>query len=230
MVITSARINRETFASSSRDLYLYDIPARYKEDEVVKGIRSLGKINKLTIKWQYKYQTIKVNINLEKELEELYQQKTRSVKVTFGLADKQEVIDVQWFVGKLTVKEIHDLCKWKAIKYYTKISLMTFINSNMLMHLGKKVCFGKVWVFLAKFESAEKWQNIIDKSVELEGLDKAWKVYGKDSATQLNKLNKDRSGTSRQMVLSKPCLPINKRFWKDQISHPWPIKQPFWRI
>lgn len=61
---SSTILNMTQFCATAHDLFLYDIPARFKEEEVVKAIQGLRTINKITFKRQYKYQIIKVNMNL----------------------------------------------------------------------------------------------------------------------------------------------------------------------
>lgn len=82
---TMAGINTSQYMAVPCDLLLYDILARNKEDNIVKALQQVGVINKISIKRQYKYQNIKININLEKDLDKLIQTKMRSFKLTIGL-------------------------------------------------------------------------------------------------------------------------------------------------
>lgn len=75
------------------------------------------------------------------------------MKVTFGSSDKKECIDLRWFDGKMTVKEIRDHCKWKAFKTLHTSFLADVYKHQYRYTYSKKVRFGKVWVFLAEFNS-----------------------------------------------------------------------------
>ena len=51
-------------AKESRDIMFYDIPAKWNDEKIVDVFQKvMGKVNKLTVKKQYKYITVKVNIN-----------------------------------------------------------------------------------------------------------------------------------------------------------------------
>ncbi|PKK66109.1 hypothetical protein RhiirC2_785225 [Rhizophagus irregularis] len=60
------------FCSGTREMFLYDIPARYLKTEVVSAIRQLGILSKVSLKNKEKIQ-----INLTNELEEMFRSRKR---------------------------------------------------------------------------------------------------------------------------------------------------------
>lgn len=144
-------IDPHHYCTRVRELILYDIPARYTNDKVVKAIKSLGYIKKFSFKRQRKYQMIKVSIHLEKAQKEAFCKKQRSVKLVIGseASNNKECIDVRWFAGTLTVKEMHELCKWKAysIRHSMKIFYKMYMHIIIGIVVARKYILTNSWCF-----------------------------------------------------------------------------------
>jgi hypothetical protein len=61
------------FAEQSRDLKFYNFPAYWKDNEIYKMLKKVGYIERLEVKWNYKYRTVRARIHLTKEMVEIFQ-------------------------------------------------------------------------------------------------------------------------------------------------------------
>ncbi|CAB4379955.1 unnamed protein product [Rhizophagus irregularis] len=86
------------------------------------------------------------------------------------------VIDIRWFHGNKTVKEIKEKCKWKAYKVIQTNYYQDVARNNYTFEYGKTAHFGNKTVFLAYFKDKEQLEAAIamDKSI----LNK-WVIHGK---------------------------------------------------
>ncbi|GBC42917.2 uncharacterized protein OCT59_008017 [Rhizophagus irregularis] len=117
MLKNKKREKKSAQSTTSRDILFYDIPSRYSEEEVVNAIKQLGKVHRIRIKKHYKYQSVRADISLLEDYETSFLNGAWKEKVLIGSNDKnKKVIDVHWFKGDRTVKDIKEKCKWKAYK------------------------------------------------------------------------------------------------------------------
>lgn len=79
----------------------------------------------------------------------------------------------------MTVKEIQETCKWNAYKIHHNSYLNGVHKFDYSFSNRKKVHFGKEWVFLAEFDIKKTRNEVIKRSIEVEGMEGAWRIYGK---------------------------------------------------
>ncbi|PKY55135.1 hypothetical protein RhiirA4_427288 [Rhizophagus irregularis] len=60
------------FAEQSRDIKFYNFPAYWKDNEIYEMLKKVGYIERLEVKWNYKYRTVRARIRLTKEVEEKF--------------------------------------------------------------------------------------------------------------------------------------------------------------
>ncbi|EXX73764.1 uncharacterized protein OCT59_023753 [Rhizophagus irregularis] len=168
---------QEAQGTRSRDMLFYDIPVRYSETEVCNAIKQLGTVHRITIKKHYKYQSVKAEISLLEEYEESFVKGVWKEKILIGSNDKnKKVIDVRWFHGDKTVKDIKEKCKCKAYKVIQTNYYQDIARNNFTFEFGKTACFGNKTVFLAYFKNKEQLEAAIamDKS-----MDNKWVIHGR---------------------------------------------------
>lgn len=61
------------FAEQSRDLKFYNFSAYWKDNEIYKMLKKVVYIERLEVKWNYKYRTVRARIHLTKEMVEIFQ-------------------------------------------------------------------------------------------------------------------------------------------------------------
>uniref|UniRef100_U9SNP9 Uncharacterized protein n=1 Tax=Rhizophagus irregularis (strain DAOM 181602 / DAOM 197198 / MUCL 43194) TaxID=747089 RepID=U9SNP9_RHIID len=157
--------------------YLYDIPARYSESEVISAIKNLGNVHRIRIKKHYKYQSVRAEISLFDENEDDFVKETWKVQLLIGRSEKtQNTMQVRWFPGQSTVKSIKEKCKWKAYKIIRSSYYQDVARKNYSFEYGKMARFGKNLVFLAYFKNKEQLDaaRALDK-----GADDTWIIHGK---------------------------------------------------
>ncbi|PKC02355.1 hypothetical protein RhiirA5_425373 [Rhizophagus irregularis] len=143
-------------STTSRDILFYDIPSRYSEEEVVNAIKQLGEVHRIRIKKHYKYQSVRADISLLEDYENSFLKGAWKEKVLIGSNEKnKKIIDIRWFKGDRTVKDIKEKCKWKAYKLVLEIKT----------------------VFLAYFKNEDQSNS----AITLDGgiTDQAWIIHGK---------------------------------------------------
>ncbi|PKK68378.1 hypothetical protein RhiirC2_782342 [Rhizophagus irregularis] len=60
------------FAKQSCDMKFYDFPAYWKNNDIYEMLKKVGYIERLEVKWNYKYRTVRARIRLTKEMEEIF--------------------------------------------------------------------------------------------------------------------------------------------------------------
>ncbi|GBC11356.2 hypothetical protein GLOIN_2v1875556 [Rhizophagus irregularis DAOM 181602=DAOM 197198] len=124
----SIQKNSGAQSTTSRDILFYDIPSRYSEEEVVNAIKQLGEVHRIRIKKHYKYQSVRADISLLEDYENSFLKGAWKEKVLIGSNEKnKKIIDIRWFKGDRTVKDIKEKCKWKA---YKTVFLAYFKNED----------------------------------------------------------------------------------------------------
>ncbi|EXX60393.1 uncharacterized protein OCT59_025610 [Rhizophagus irregularis] len=174
----SIQKNTGAQSTTSRDILFYDIPSRYSEEEVVNAINQLGKVHRIRIKKHYKYQSVRADISLLEDYETSFLNGVWKEKVLIGSNDKnKKVIDVRWFKGDRTVKDIKEKCKWKAYKVISTNYYQDIARKNYTFEYGKIARFGNKTVFLAYFKDEDQLNN----AIALDGgiTDQAWIIHRK---------------------------------------------------
>jgi hypothetical protein len=182
-----------------REITFYDIPARYSDVEVIAALKKIGKIKAISLKRQFKYQTVKAVMILDSYHERSFNHGTMQVNLTIGSEKKEKMIQARWFDGNLTVKDIREKCKWKAYKIIHNSYLRDVAKGNYDFEYGKNVYFNKKLVFLAFFWSEEDMMKARSKSIEIEKNDKdrIWIIHGNGKKkTRGRVVDAQKNGTS----------------------------------
>ncbi|PKC01644.1 hypothetical protein RhiirA5_426379, partial [Rhizophagus irregularis] len=191
---------QEVQGTRSRDMLFYDIPVRYSETEVCNAIKQLGTVHRISIKKHYKYQSVKAELLLLEEYEDSFMKGAWKEKILIGSNEKnKKVIDVRWFHGDKTVKDIKEKCKWKAYKVIQTNYYQDIARNNFTFEYGKTACFGKKTVFLAYFKNKEQLEAAItmDKS-----MDNKWVIHGRRNESMAKIASKEV--TVRSLISTSP--------------------------
>ncbi|CAB4496040.1 unnamed protein product [Rhizophagus irregularis] len=191
---------QEVQGARSRDMLFYDIPVRYSETEVCDAIKQLGTVHRITIKKHYKYQSVKADITLLEEYEDSFLKGVWKEKILIGSNEKnKKVIEIRWFHGDKTVKDIKEKCKWKAYKVIQTNYYQDVARNNFTFEFGKTARFGNKMVFLAYFKNKEQLEAAIamDKSI----LNK-WVIHGRRNESMVKIASKEV--TVRSLISTSP--------------------------
>lgn len=105
---------------------------------MVAAIKQLGTVHRIRIKKYYKYQSVRADISLLEDYENSFLKGAWKEKVLIGSNEKnKKVIDVHWFKGDKTVKDIKEKCKWKAYKVIQMSYYQDIVRKNYTFKYGK---------------------------------------------------------------------------------------------
>ncbi|CAG8720942.1 hypothetical protein GLOIN_2v1643545 [Rhizophagus irregularis DAOM 181602=DAOM 197198] len=158
----------------SRDIMFYDIPKTWKENDIISKLSLLGEVKRVRIKRLFKYQTVRAEMNLKKESDNLF--KKGNFYITLGNHA------VRWYNGewKLLQRRMRD--RWQLIKEVKntsssseecqlRVSLMEKYNAMYV----KFIKIDKKQMAIAYFQSEYTMSKALEKSIE-ENLQDIWKV------------------------------------------------------
>uniref|UniRef100_U9U8Q0 RRM domain-containing protein n=1 Tax=Rhizophagus irregularis (strain DAOM 181602 / DAOM 197198 / MUCL 43194) TaxID=747089 RepID=U9U8Q0_RHIID len=94
------------------EILVYDIPARWKEDQIIKIFKNLGLVKKISIKNQFKYKSVKLTIHLKLDQEKAEWRNRYSINMKM----EDKVYWFQWFPASMKLSEIRDRFKFVAYK------------------------------------------------------------------------------------------------------------------
>ncbi|UZO10873.1 uncharacterized protein OCT59_002451 [Rhizophagus irregularis] len=143
---------------------------------------------------------VKAEISLLEEYEDSFTRGAWKEKILIGSNEKnKKVIDVRWFHGDKTVKDIKEKCKWKAYKVIQTNYYQDIARNNFTFEFGKTACFGNKTVFLAYFKNKEQLEAAIavDKS-----MDNKWVIHGRRHESMVQIASKEV--TARSLISTSP--------------------------
>jgi hypothetical protein len=91
----------------AHDLFFYDIPKYWKEEDIIKELSKIGRVYQVQVKKQYKYSLVKVSILLHEQFEKSF------VSGAFGMGINKHF--VRWYDGESSIKERNERDKWQLI-------------------------------------------------------------------------------------------------------------------
>ncbi|UZO03975.1 uncharacterized protein OCT59_024374 [Rhizophagus irregularis] len=143
---------------------------------------------------------VPAEISLLEEYEDSFVKGAWKEKILIGSNEKnKKVIDVRWFHGDKTVKDIKEKCKWKAYKVIQTNYYQDIARNNFTFEFGKTACFGNKTVFLAYFKNKEQLEAAIamDKS-----MDNKWVIHGRRNESMVKIASKEV--TVRSLISTSP--------------------------
>ncbi|CAB4393232.1 unnamed protein product [Rhizophagus irregularis] len=186
-------------------MLFYDIPVRYSDTDVVAAIKQLGTVHRIRIKKHYKYQSVRADISLLEDYEKSFLNGAWKEKIVIGSEEKyKKVIDIRWFHGDKTVKDIKEKCKWKAYKVIRTSYYHDIARQNFTFEYGKTACFGKKQVFSAYFKDKKQLEAALhlDKS-----MDNKWILHGSRQEGEVKIASKEV--TAKSLVSTSPIKQHN---------------------
>jgi hypothetical protein len=155
----------------ARDIFFYDVPKYWKEEDIVRELSKIGTVHRVHIKKQFKYTSVKAKISL-------FEQFAKSFDGgAFGMGINKHFI--RWYNGESTTKDrkerdkyqlIRDMmieeieeCKANEYNFIKKIKSEDTIAAVKILKIGK---IWKILIYLADKAVMEKvFTNALEKGI-----------------------------------------------------------------
>lgn len=62
--LPETEIDNNIYEKESHGMLFYDVPAKWNKEKIITTFKKLGLVQKISIKFQYKYKSVKAEINL----------------------------------------------------------------------------------------------------------------------------------------------------------------------
>ncbi|PKC12349.1 hypothetical protein RhiirA5_410921 [Rhizophagus irregularis] len=191
------------FAAQSRDLKFYDFPAYWKDEMIYEMMKKVGYIERLEVKWNYKYKTIRARIRLTKEMEEKFQQGGSNIVLT----KNDRMYFFRMFDAKLDSSVIKRRYGWQAYRKLDKEEIekkddeiIKDYNKTFGGHFAKLIRINKIKYILIYFNNENDLMKAIYKSTMEEDLGKGLKIKLQDELIGEEGTYKRTTGINRFKV------------------------------
>ncbi|PKY60342.1 hypothetical protein RhiirA4_483931, partial [Rhizophagus irregularis] len=172
------------FAEQSRDLKFYDFPAYWKDNEIYEALKQVGYIERLEVKWNYKYRTVRARIRLTKAMEEIFTKGGSNIAIK---RNNDQLLYCRFFDAKLSATEIKKRYEWQAYQKIKEVHLemkdheiLKNFNSKFGGHFSKIIKINKVKHILIYFNNENDLLNAIYKSNMEENIGEGLKIKSQD--------------------------------------------------
>ncbi|PKY51107.1 hypothetical protein RhiirA4_424271 [Rhizophagus irregularis] len=91
----------------------YDFPAYWKNNDIYEMLKKVGYIERLEVKWNYKYRTVRAKIRLTKEMEEIF---LKGGSNNIALTKNERTYFFRMFDAKLNASAIKKRYEWQAYR------------------------------------------------------------------------------------------------------------------
>ncbi|PKY58611.1 hypothetical protein RhiirA4_480668 [Rhizophagus irregularis] len=200
-VLTETSHN-DPISKNARDIFFYDIPKFWSEEDVRMNLMKLGTVLRLQIRGQYKYKTVKAKIALNENFEKVFKEGH------FGICISKNFI--RWYDTSLGLKGRQERGQWQTVKDLTNEE-MDEIRKGELYDFTKKLqqtsntAFIKIikitknWKVIGYFKNLKKMEEAVEDSCTIGDINKVWLVRNKktiykdgDDRSKMMKKNKEK--------------------------------------
>ncbi|GET59600.1 hypothetical protein GLOIN_2v1881393 [Rhizophagus irregularis DAOM 181602=DAOM 197198] len=129
-------------AKKARDIFFYDIPKYWSEDDVRTNLMKIGTVYRLQIRGQYKYKTIKAKIALNENFEKTF------LDGHFGICISKNFI--RWYDAKLGMKGRQERDQWQTVRDLTNEEMESIKKGNTYNFTKKLQQTSKTAVWLVR--------------------------------------------------------------------------------
>ncbi|EXX54305.1 hypothetical protein RirG_235810 [Rhizophagus irregularis DAOM 197198w] len=169
-------------AKEARDIFFYDIPKYWSEDDVRTNLMKIGTVYRLQIRGQYKYKTVKAKISLNENFEKTFSDGH------FGICISKNFI--RWYDAKLGLKGRQERDQWQTVKDLTNEE-MEFIKKDNIYDFTKqlqqtsKTAFIKIikitknWKVIGYFKNLKEMEEAVEDSCTQGDINRVWLVRNK---------------------------------------------------
>ncbi|CAB4410368.1 unnamed protein product [Rhizophagus irregularis] len=202
----------------ARDLFFYDIPKYWNQEEILAQLTILGRVLRLQIRGQYKYKTVKAKIVLN----EIFEKKFNAGH--FGICINKNF--TRWYDASIGLKERQERDKWQTVRDLTNEEMESIKNTSSYDFITKlqqksKAEFLKIikitknWKVIGYFKNQKAMEEAVEDSCTLGNISRIWlirnkktlykdeKKSGKDKIEIMSKGNEEKEKTQPEMTTKK---------------------------
>ncbi|PKY58045.1 hypothetical protein RhiirA4_479610 [Rhizophagus irregularis] len=197
----------------ARDIFFYDIPKFWSEEEVRTNLMKLGKVIRIQIRGQYKYKTVKAKLILNKNFEQSFKEGY------FGVCISKHFI--RWYDAKIDLKGRQERDKWQVVRDLTNEEMEAIKTKGVYeftkqLQNGTKMRFTKIikitknWKVIRYFTNQKEMEEAVEDSCTKGDIKRVWLVRNKKTIyREEKKLKKDKIPPSPAIPhQSEPTTPI----------------------
>ncbi|EXX76806.1 hypothetical protein GLOIN_2v1881393 [Rhizophagus irregularis DAOM 181602=DAOM 197198] len=191
-------ISNDQQAKEARDIFFYDIPKYWSEDDVRTNLMKIGTVYRLQIRGQYKYKTVKAKIALNENFEKTF------LEGHFGICISKNFI--RWYDAKLGLKGRQERDQWQTVRDLTNEEMESIKKGNTYDFTKKlqqtfKTAFIKIikitknWKVIGYFKNLKEMEEAVEDSCTQGDINRVWLVRNKktiykdgDAKTRAKKL------------------------------------------
>ncbi|PKY20411.1 hypothetical protein RhiirB3_433703 [Rhizophagus irregularis] len=166
----------------ARDIFFYDIPKYWSEDDVRTNLMKIGTVYRLQIRGQYKYKTVKAKIALNENFEKTF------LDGHFGICISKNFI--RWYDAKLGLKGRQERDQWQTVRDLTNEEMESIKKGNTYDFTKKlqqtsKTAFIKIikitknWKVIGYFKNLKEMEEAVEDSCTQGDINRVWLVRNK---------------------------------------------------
>ncbi|GBC30853.2 hypothetical protein GLOIN_2v1881393 [Rhizophagus irregularis DAOM 181602=DAOM 197198] len=175
-------VSNDQQAKEARDIFFYDIPKYWSEDDVRTNLMKLGMVYRLQIRGQYKYKTVKAKIALNENFEKTF------LDGHFGICISKNFI--RWYDAKLGLKGRQERDQWQTVRDLTNEEMESIKKGNTYGFTKKlqqtsKTAFIKIikitknWKVIGYFRNLKEMEEAVEDSCTQGDINRVWLVRNK---------------------------------------------------
>ncbi|CAB4445788.1 unnamed protein product [Rhizophagus irregularis] len=165
-----------------RDLFFYDIPKYWNQEEVLAQLTKIGRVLRLQIRGQYKYKTVKAKIVLNETFEKKFN------AGHFGICINKNF--TRWYDASTGLKERQERDKWQtvrdltneemeSIKNTSSYDFITKLQQNSKSEFLKIIKITKNWKVIGYFKNQKAMEEAVEDSCTLGDTNRIWLIRNK---------------------------------------------------
>ncbi|CAB4403152.1 unnamed protein product [Rhizophagus irregularis] len=195
--------NDDAQMKDARDIFFYDIPKFWSEEEVRTNLMKIGKVFRIQIRGQYKYKTVKAKIALSDNFEKSFKEGH------FGTCINKFYI--RWYDAKINLKGRQERDRWQVVRDLTNEEMTAIktegsyeftkrLQNETKMDFTKIIKITKNWKVIGYFKNQKVMEEAIEDSCTKGDINRIWLVRNKKTIyreDRKEKRPKEESGTNR---------------------------------
>ncbi|PKB96402.1 hypothetical protein RhiirA5_471372, partial [Rhizophagus irregularis] len=170
------KIDTSLYQVTPIEILVYDIPARWKDEDIIKVFRSLGMVRRMSIKKQFKYKSVKLCICLKLDQVDAEWRSRHSINIQMN----DKMYWFRWFPEYMKLSDIRERFKYTAykevkadLKNLTDEEILEFYKGHGDWFYGKIIFIkGKKFIYVY-FANENKLEQAVTESLG-QGIQEAW--------------------------------------------------------
>ncbi|PKY56435.1 hypothetical protein RhiirA4_507245 [Rhizophagus irregularis] len=208
----------------ARDIFLYDIPKYWSEEDVRTNIGRMGKLLKIQIRGQHKYKTVKVKIALDDQIEKLFK------AGKFGICLNNHFI--RWYDASLGLKGRQERDQWQTVRDLTDEEMKNIKEVGMNKFLENefaersKAAFVKIikitknWKMIGYYYNQKDMEKAVEDSCSQGDLQRIWLVRNRKTIYKEEKKKRTTSVSQEKEKRQEETKVISKKNVESESKGP----------